>query len=195
MAPLGLYHFFHPYRHTFHQSLNFLWLYLIPQLSHSIPYLPNSLGLHWKLSKLYFDMLPELSSGECRCQSRGVIPLSFIQVLAFLKVCFGSLSYCKMRSFTGIPHSSMLDSKWLSKISTYWSAFICWDALKYPVRFLHFTNFSQITIELGPDIFINGVLKWQLWGCSKGIVAYLNYSHTQACDSYYTNCTYLNSFI
>ena len=27
------------------------------------------------------------------------------------------------------------------------------------VRFLHFTSFSQITIELGPDIFIYGVLK------------------------------------
>ena len=29
----------------------------------------------------------------------------------------------------------------------------------------------------------------------KGIVAYLNYGHTQACDNYYTNCTYVNSFI
>ena len=27
------------------------------------------------------------------------------------------------------------------------------------VMFLHFTSFSQITIELEPDIFINGVLK------------------------------------
>ena len=83
LGPLGLYHCCHPYRHTFHQSLNFLWLYLILHFCHSIPKLPNSLGLCWKLAKLYFNMLLELRSGECSCQSRRVILLSFIQVLAF----------------------------------------------------------------------------------------------------------------
>ena len=51
-------------------------------------------------------------------------------------------------------------------------------------------KFSLITIELEPDVLINGVLYDSCDGFMiKGIVAYLNYGHMHACDNYYTKCT------
>ena len=53
-------------------------------------------------------------------------------------------------------------------------------------------SFSQITKELWPDIismvFLNDRCECYSKRCS---CLTKNYSHTQACDNYYTNCTYL----
>ena len=62
--------------------------------------------------------------------------------------------------------------------------------LRGAVRVLHFTNFLTVHQKnLNQIYFISGVLSDRYERYSKEYSYLSNYSHTHACDNYYTNCT------
>ena len=128
MASLGLDYCLHPSRHAFNQILTHLCNSL-SQISQTplacVGYLQSSFLIWCQRCSM------GLMSGDCAGQSRRVILLSSIQVVAFLEVCLGSFSCWKMSSCQG---SAFFGSFLIWELPFMVPQLPYWDTLGYPLR-------------------------------------------------------------
>ena len=131
-------------------------------------------------------MISVLLSCVCRTASSFWRPASLASSSLIHKLaCANSMSAFQWRSLSAEAlFSAILTS--LVRLS-WWLLY---------VRFLDFTNFLTIHQKNLNQIFIiSGVLSDRYECYSKEYSCLANYSHTHACDNYYTKCTYLNLII